>query len=145
VRSPIAGLLAGAVGTSALNIVGYADMALRGRPASRVPDAVATIFARRLGCELDANRAEGFGMLLGYADGLTFGLAYGLLRPPLRDVPWVLGGCALALATLTPEFVAAALDATDHPKRWGIEGWMAALAPRLAFGLVTAATHEAIA
>lgn len=142
----MAGAIAGATGTSALNIVGYGDMALRGRPASRVPDAVAKILASRWGIDLDANRAEGAGMLLGYTDGLAFGIGYGLLRtlPGLRDVPWPLGGVALGLATLAPEFVAAALGATD-PRRWGIVGWLEGLFPRAAYGLVTAATYEAIA
>jgi len=35
------GAVAGAAGTTALNAVGYADMALRGRPASSVPARVA--------------------------------------------------------------------------------------------------------
>jgi len=43
------GAVAGAAGTTALNAVGYADMALRGRPASSVPARVAEQLARRVG------------------------------------------------------------------------------------------------
>jgi len=43
------GAVAGAAGTTALNAVGYADMAMRGRPASSVPARVAEQLARRVG------------------------------------------------------------------------------------------------
>jgi hypothetical protein len=61
------GAVAGAAGTTALNAVGYADMALRGRPASSVPAQVAEQLARRVGSAVPGNdaarrnRLEGLG------------------------------------------------------------------------------------
>src|SRR5438067_2422237 len=45
VRGILVGTLAGAAGTVALNIVTYADIALRGRPASEAPAKVAEMVA----------------------------------------------------------------------------------------------------
>ena len=67
----IAGLLAGAAGTTALNAVTYADMALRGRPGSEIPEhlvevgAVAVVLLGRLGpgstgFGVDARSRSGF-------------------------------------------------------------------------------------
>ena len=60
--SPLAGLVAGAAGTVALNVVTYADMV-----------------------EESANhRQQGLGSRLGYVTGLGVGVGYGLLRSSLR-------------------------------------------------------------
>ncbi len=48
----MAGLIVGAVGTTALNVVTYADMVLRGRPASETPAKVAGILAGKVGVDL---------------------------------------------------------------------------------------------
>ena len=48
-RDALRGLGAGAAGTVTLNIITYADMALRGRPSSSTPQQIAANLARRLG------------------------------------------------------------------------------------------------
>jgi hypothetical protein len=64
-RKALKGGVAGAAGTTVLNAVGYADMALRGRPASSTPDQVAEQLARRRGLSIPGagqtrqNRLEG--------------------------------------------------------------------------------------
>jgi hypothetical protein len=80
------GLIAGAVGTFALDVATYLDIALHGRPASSAPRRAAEELARRAGVslgegEVAANRAEGAGALLGYATGLAGGVVYGMVRP----------------------------------------------------------------
>ena len=51
------GAVAVAAGTTALNAVGYADMALRGRPASSVPARVTEQLARHVGSAVPGNDA----------------------------------------------------------------------------------------
>jgi hypothetical protein len=86
------GVAAGAVGTVALNVTTYADMALRGRPASSAPAQVAGKLAGKAGIDLSGeheaaqNRKSWLGALSGYAVGLGVGTAYGLIRPLLGDV-----------------------------------------------------------
>ena len=102
-RGVLAGLVAGAAGTVALNVATYADMAIRGRPASGVPSQMAGILAERAGIDLSGGRGEaakeqaehrksGAGALLGYGSGLGVGAAYGLLSPLLRWLPPSLRG-----------------------------------------------------
>jgi hypothetical protein len=77
------GAVAGAAGTTALNAVGFADMALRGRPASSVPARVAEQLVTRVGGTVpgsDAarqNRLEGLGgpVVAVAEDALAIGLA----------------------------------------------------------------------
>src|SRR5260370_37151117 len=93
------GAVAGAAGTTALNAVGYADMALRGRPASSTPARVAEQLARRVGGTIPGsgaarqNRAEGLGALAGIATGAGVGALAGQLRGALRR-PGALSGPA---------------------------------------------------
>ncbi|WP_219975998.1 hypothetical protein [Rubrobacter xylanophilus] len=141
------GAVAGAAGTVALNAATYADMALRGRPASGVPAEVASRLAGKVGLDLSAgdeeataNRRSGLGALLGLATGVGVGMAYGLLgrRGDLRD------GLMLGLAAMAAsDAPAAALGVTD-PREWGVEAWVADLLPHLLYGVVTATAWRAL-
>ena len=167
----VAGLVAGAAGTLALNVAGYLDMLARGRPASRLPADVAGRLAEEIGLPLDfdldiddtaadaddddddldpesrgrvANRQEAVGALLGYANGLGIGLGYALLRLVLPRPPTWLAGAALGgLAMASSDYPATRLGLTD-PQSWSSADWMADVIPHIAFGLVTAGTFEAI-
>jgi hypothetical protein len=55
-KNLLKGAMAGAAGTTALNAVGYGDMALRGRPASSTPDQVVEQLATRLGLTIPGLR-----------------------------------------------------------------------------------------
>jgi len=111
-RGALIGAAAGAVGTVALDVVTYADMLVRARPASGVPGNTAAALAARAGVDLrgegqgpeDQAKAEqrrsGLGALMGYAVGLGIGTAYGVLRPLARGVPLPLAGVALGLAAM---------------------------------------------
>ncbi len=161
----VAGLVAGAAGTLALNVAGYLDMLVRGRPASRLPADVAGKLAEEIGLPLDfdieppasgaddddddvdsrlASRQEALGALLGYANGLSIGAAYGILRLVLPRPPVWLAGAALgSLAMAASDYPAAKLGLTD-PQTWSNADWMADVVPHMAFGVVTAGVFEAI-
>jgi xanthosine utilization system XapX-like protein len=155
-RKPLLwGIAAGAVGTIALDIVGYLDMLVRARPASSTPAEVAGALAERAGVELAAdgndsesagNRRSGLGALLGYGVGLGVGAAYGLLRSlrpaPRRPWPAVAGLGLVAMAA--SDLPATALGVTD-PRSWGAAGWASDVLPHLAYGVATATVYEALA
>ena len=124
------GAVAGAAGTTALNAIGYADMALRGRPASSVPARVAEQLARRVGGAIPGNdaarqnRLEGLGALAGIATGAGVGALAGQWRGAVRRLgpvagPAVIGGAAMLPGTpsrldppgLTGRLVSASLAA----------------------------------
>lgn len=145
-----AGLLAGAAGTTALDMVTYLDQATRGRPASDMPERTAERLAEAAGMPLgeqDAarGRAQGLGGLLGILTGLGVGAAYGALRTVVpRPCPVVAAaglGVAVVVASAAPM---TALGLTD-PRRWGVAGWLSDLVPHFTYGLVTAYAFEVVA
>jgi hypothetical protein len=147
-RNLMAGVAAGAAGTTALNAVTYLDMTVRARPASTTPDETVRRVQELTGTDLGdadaaARRRSALGALLGIAAGLATGAAYGLVRPRVRRVPVaVLGvgaGLAANVGTTGPM---AALGVTD-PRTWPAGSWLSDLVPHLAYGLATAASFEA--
>ncbi len=148
-RNLLAGVAAGAAGTTALNTVTYLDMAARARPASTTPDETVRKMQELTGISLGgsvedaANRRSALGALLGIAAGLTTGAVYGLLRPRLRRVPLAVLGIGAGLAAnvgTTGPMVA--LGVTD-PRTWPADSWLSDLVPHLVYGLVTAAAYDA--
>jgi len=167
----VAGLAAGAAGTMALNVASYLDMLVRGRPASTLPGDVAGRLADEIGLPLDfdldfetaaadsdvdddddevavndrvAHRQEALGALLGYSNGLGIGLAYGLVRLVVPRPPaWLAGALLGGLAMTASDYPSARLGLTD-PQTWSSADWLADIVPHMAFGVVTAATFDAI-
>jgi uncharacterized membrane protein len=136
------GAVAGAAGTTALNAVGYADMAMRGRPASSVPARVAEQLARRVGGIIPGNdvarqnRLEGLGALAGIATGAGVGALAGQLRGAVRRLgplagPAVIGGAAMLVTDVTT-----ALLGVSDPRTWDAASWLSDIVPHLAFGAV---------
>lgn len=142
-RNVLYGAAAGAAGTAVLNATSYADMAIRKRPASELPENMAAALAKRAGLPVPQGpRRTAFGALLGYADGFGAGALYGALRPAMRGVPWVVAGLGLAALTLLwSEGIATAMNQTD-PREWGVSGWLEDLVPRSLYGCMTALTYE---
>lgn len=149
----MAGVFAGAAGTTALNAVTYVDMVVRARPASRTPETTVERVERLTGASLSAhgrdseaagNRRSGLGALMGIAAGVGVGALYGLVRPRLGRVPLVLlgtgAGLAANLGTTAPM---AAMGITD-PRKWSTASWLSDLVPHLAYGLTTAAVWDRI-
>lgn len=143
------GLLVGVVATTALNAATYADMLIRGRPASRVPAHAVGNLADRVGVFLGnepraASRKEAAGALMGYITGIGLASGYVLAEPYVRGRrPVWLVGSALGAAAMVGGNVPAIASGSTHPKRWGVEDWLADIVPHLAFGLVAVATADA--
>ncbi|HLG64711.1 MAG TPA: hypothetical protein VKY19_22415 [Ktedonosporobacter sp.] len=154
-RHALNGLLAGAAGTAALNIVTYADMALRGRSSSNAPSEMVNIIAGAIHLPLSPqgvgaqdqmaqNRESGIGALLGYVNGLGTGVVYGLLRSQSDEIPLSLASPLVGLTAMAASDVPLVALKVSDPKTWGISGWLADLIPHLVYGFVTTATYEAL-
>jgi hypothetical protein len=150
-RDIVAGVVAGAVGTTALNAVTYLDMAVRARPASSTPEDTVrrsedltgvSLSEQGPGSKAEGNRRTALGALLGIAAGLGTGALYGLVRPRLGRVPLAVLGAGVGLAanvgTTGPM---AALGVTDV-RTWSADSWASDLIPHLAYGLATAGAWE---
>src|SRR6476620_9565354 len=80
------GIVAGAAGTTMLDAVTYLDMAIRGRPASTVPERTVESVASALGVAIPgrgdalAARRSAFGALGGIVVGTGLGVAASLVR-----------------------------------------------------------------
>jgi hypothetical protein len=154
----VAGAAAGAAGTTALNIVTYLDMAVRGRPASDTPERSIERVAGVLGVEVPgepgdegtrANRLSGLGALGGLLTGVAVGAGYGGLDGVLTriGVPDGVGGrggplVAGMVAMLLANGQLVAMGVTD-PRRWSAADWLSDVVPHLAYGWVTARVYAA--
>ncbi|MGN9811759.1 hypothetical protein ACTMSW_20660 [Micromonospora sp. BQ11] len=138
------GAIAGAVGSTALNMVSYLDMVVRARPASSTPEAIAGRLSGVAHVDLGpedraANRRSGLGPLLGYGLGITGGIGFAALargrRMPVALATAVLGGGVMTMS----DGSMTALGVTD-PRTWRRADWLADLVPHFAYGLAAAAT-----
>lgn len=140
------GVVAGAAGTVALNMVTYLDMALRGRSPSTMPGAAAGKLADAAGIGLgegdsEQNRTEGLGALLGYLTGLAVGAGFGMaqsrmhLPTPVAAVALGAGAMAGSNGPMT------ALRLTD-PRSWSASDWAMDVVPHVAYGAATAVAYS---
>ena len=139
------GLIAGAAGTAALNIVTYLDMAVRGRPASSAPEDSVQRLADLAGVDLGEGKAAehrraGLGPLLGYATGLGVAVCYGLLVR--RRLPRPVAAGVLTALAMSGSNVPLALLGISDPRRWSAADWAADLVPHLAYGAVAATVDD---
>ena len=149
------GAVAGAVGTVALDVTTYADIAIRGRSSSSAPSQMVSILAKAVGLPLSSqgvgsedqtaqNRESGLGALLGYVNGLGVGVAYGLLRSRQDDIPIPVAGIGVGMAAMAASDIPLIALRVSNPKTWGFSGWAADAIPHLVYGLVTAIVYEAL-
>ena len=147
-RGVLLGAAAGAAGTTALNIVTYLDMAVRGRPVSSTPeDTVEALSALAHvpvpgAAETRSNRLQGLGALT----GLVAGVGIGALLGAARAAGWRPGLAAGATAATVGALVGTngpmtMLGVTD-PRTWPASAWVADIVPHLAYGAVTAAVLD---
>jgi hypothetical protein len=148
------GAAAGAAGTTALNAVTYADMALRGRPASTTPERSVETLARRLGIDVRArgrtgrHRVQGTAALLGLATGTVVGVGYALVdtvlgAPSGHRWPVAARGLIVTGLALTAANGPMAVVGVTDPREWTVSDWMSDVVPHLAYGLVTASAYAA--
>ena len=142
--------MAGAAGTTALNAVGYADMAWRGRPASSIPQQSVEELAKRAGQEIPGSgeerdhRLEGLGALAGIATGIAVGAAAGELRAVVLQLGPVLGPVLLGAAAMAATDVSLTRLGLTDPREWDTTAWLSDAAPHLAFGVVSYAALRAM-
>ena len=145
------GLAAGAVGTALLNTTTYLDMAVRGRPASSVPEDDVDRMLERAGLFLPgegealAARRTGVAALLGFLTGFTGGVAYALVHPLLRRLPPWLRAALVGLGTMAATDASSAALGTTDPREWGAAGWASDVVPHLVYGAGVVVAHDALA
>ncbi|OMH34390.1 hypothetical protein [Tersicoccus sp. Bi-70] len=143
------GILAGAAGAAALNAVTWADMALRGRPASDAPGQTVEALLRRLGTAVPGRGAdrENRRSALGEISGIGVGLGIGVLASAARSAGLRFSsptGAALtgAAAMAASDVPMAALGVSD-PRTWSSADWATDIAGHLAYGIATRAALAA--
>ncbi len=148
----VRGAIAGAAGTVALDVATYADMALRGRSSSGTPAQLVGVLADTLGIaslgtaakdDTASNRRSGLGALLGYATGVTVGVAYGVVRGWRGDGS-ALAGVAVGLAAMAMSDVPIAASGVSDPRTWGVSGWASDAIPHLVYGFIIVAAYDAM-
>jgi len=138
------GALAGAAGTTALNVVTYLDMVARGRGTSSTPEQTVEALADHAGVtvpgdeETRQNRVAGLGPMLGIASGVVTGallaLAYDGRRPPL-----VVGAVLASVGAMVGTDAPMAVLGVTSPRSWSATDWVSDAIPHAAYGLATAA------
>ncbi|PZF81468.1 hypothetical protein, partial [Micromonospora endophytica] len=136
-RHVLRGMLAGAAGTSALNIVTYLDMTLRARPASQTPEQSVDRLAGKLHVTLGdeqaaANRRAGLGPLLGYATGLGAAALYAVVAS--ERPRWATAVGALTAAAMIGSNMPLTLLKVTDPRTWSATDWASDVIPLLAYG-----------
>jgi hypothetical protein len=139
-RGVLLGAAAGAAGTTALNAVGYLDMAVRGRPASHTPEATVAKLAEIAHLPApDENRLAGLGGLSGLVLGVGAGALLGVARAAGLRVGTIAASGVVMLISNGPMTV---LRITD-PRTWSAVDWVSDVVPHLAYGAVAVAVLDA--
>ena len=89
-RLALLGAAAGAAGTTALNVVTYLDMAVRGRPSSSTPEDTVEKLSELVHVPVpgDADTRENRLQGLGPLTGLVAGVGTGMLLGSARSAGW---------------------------------------------------------
>ena len=139
------GAAAGAAGTTALNVVTYLDMAVRGRPASTTPGNTVERLAETAHVTVPgdgakrASRVEGLGALTGLVAGVGVGGLLGFARASGFRAGTLLTTLTVLVSTNGPMTV---LGVTD-PRTWSAVDWVSDLVPHLAYAAVVTTTMDA--
>ncbi len=154
-KSALRGLVAGAMGTVALDVATYLDMTIRGRSSSSAPSNMVKTIAEKIHLPLSPqgsgsedqvaqNRESGLGALLGYVNGLGTGVIYGIIRAQFDEMPLLLAAPLVGLTAMAASDIPLVSLRVTDPKTWGVSGWLADAIPHLVYGIVTVATHEVL-
>ncbi len=149
-KAILKGAAAGAAGTTALNATTYADMIFRGRPASSTPEDTVEQLADIAHVTIPGedqkrdSRVSALGALSGISTGVSVGAVLGLLRAIGWRPSFATGtAAATTVALLGANVPMTALGITD-PRTWSAQDWLSDLVPHVVYGLVTAATLDAL-
>ncbi|MFI6518015.1 hypothetical protein ACIBF1_20835 [Spirillospora sp. NPDC050679] len=132
------GLIAGATGTSALNIATYLDMAVRGRGASSTPEQSVQKLADAAHLDIGEgeraeNRKQALGALLGYATGVGVGILYAPLAE--RRPPWPAGALGLGVLAMVGSNAPMTMLGVTDPRNWSAGSWISDIVPHMAYGI----------
>src|SRR4051794_2206631 len=143
-RTVAVGAAAGAAGTAALNAVTFADMTLRGRPASETPEQTVEKLLERSPFDLPGdeqtrrNRLQGLAPLMGSLAGTAGGVVINVLRDTLSARRFgATAGISLGVGMLVGNAPMTLLGITN-PRDWSAADWAADVVPHLAYAAVTA-------
>ena len=141
------GVIAGAAGTTVLNAVTYADMAIRGRGTSDAPDQLISAAAEAADVKIPGdnetreNRIAGLGPLSGTGVGVLVGGVAGLIHAGLRSrgrrAPLLISALATGAAAMVLTDGPLAIFGVSDPRSWSGKDWLGDAVPHLAYGLST--------
>lgn len=149
-RRLVAGAIAGAAGTAALDATTYVDMAVRGRPPSTTPERTVEAMAASAGVEIPgtgdarAHRLHALGALSGIATGVAVGVGYRMLVPRSVEERPVIAVPLLTVATMTATNGSMAAYGVTDPRTWSASDWWSDLVPHLVFAAVAHGTVRAL-
>lgn len=150
VRGAATGAAAGAAGTTALNAVSFADIAIRGRAPSAAPATVIDRLAEKADIALPGdeetrrNRLTGAGALAGMGVGVAIGAAYGVARACGLRLPVLAGAAATGLAAMAAADAPLVTLGVSDPRTWSAADWASDAIPHAFYGAVTAACAAAL-
>ncbi|GGC80640.1 hypothetical protein GCM10011512_04240 [Tersicoccus solisilvae] len=145
----IRGIIAGAAGTAALNAVTYADMVLRGRPASDAPGRTVEAALSRFDVQIPGrgperdNRRSALGAVGGIAVGVGIGVLAGAARSAGLRFSGPTGAALTGAAAMAASDVPMAALKVSDPRTWSPADWATDAAGHLAYGIATRATLTA--
>lgn len=140
------GAAAGAAGTTALDLVTYLDMTVRGRPSSSTPERTVEKLAEKAHLTIPgqgverASRLEGLGALTSLVVGVGIGGLLGLARASGLRAGTLLTTVTVLVSTNGAMTV---LRVTD-PRTWSVADWLSDLVPHLAYAAVVTTTMDAL-
>lgn len=143
------GAAAGAAGTTALDIVTYLDMAVRGRPTSSTPEDTIEKLAELAHVPIPgegakrANRVQGLGALTGLASGVGIGILAGLVRASGHRAAAPAGALLTTLGVLVATNGPMTVLGITDPRTWSRTDWISDLVPHAAYGIVVTTTMDA--
>lgn len=142
------GAAAGAAGITALDTITHADMALRGRPASRTPHETVERLAARAGIRIPDEGARRERRLAGLAGlaGVVIAVGVGGAVGPIVDrLPaWLpLRAAVLGTAMMAGINVPMIAAGVTDPRSWSAADLAADLLPNLTYGAAAAAVLSA--
>ena len=125
----VAGIVAGAAGTVALDVATYLDMAIRGRSASNAPAQLVDTVAKGLHLSFSSsndqqakNRESGLGALLGYVNGLGTGVGLWLASVAERHGSFTIGSYRVGLAAMVASDVPLIVSHISNPNHGEYRG-----------------------
>jgi len=149
-RSVLAGVAAGAAGTTVLNAVTYLDMAIRGRGTSSAPEDTVEALVAKSGSRIPGdedtrkNRVAGLGPLTGIFAGVGVGAALGLARTAGWRPHVLTAGLATGLGAIAATVGPMAALGVSDPRTWTLQDWVSDVVPHVAYGVTVAAVAQAL-